>query len=963
MSNLPLYNPCPCGSGKEYGQCCAEISTCQVIHFPRGKRSNYRSLIESALLDLIDYARKYFPSWENAGQAKFLSYSQGGEINPKFAPLFWEWYVLNYRFYNDVSPLIDFYFVEMEDILTSQAKMVYESLKHSFISIFQVTWIRNNTVAARDIFCGEEHIIERDFGSVTQFIEAGTLLLTRMIKIGNISMVTGRPIIVNAEQKAYLCDEVNSLHLAQTSGEIGNIRIFLRECAEITCGLAMDLVQGIRKNRVKIRTLSLRNLNRKVLIEKLIKNKNFKLLDRHDRWLKFTWSEGQGLFKRMYFGEELLILAADETGDIIMALSFFEEITEYDSTEVEWIDGIFLLSPEDEEEIQMEIMYDKYLDEWLSLPHPELADLTPVEAIKDIRGRVLLENLLSDLEMRESRAKSRGEYYYPTSVIRKQLGLDKNKVYKELFHPKAIAVKVEKHRARQLLSPYITTYNWLNEEYATVAATLFDIYINQNMDMKKLAWMLYMWNEFTTVHRPRVSRTYSWIAALEHTLSAVLGEDLSYARVARSFGVSITLVSRNAYIMGRHFQQFPNDFKLEIMNYPAWQDLDNYEMVQSYEEVFQHLNFYAYSLGDEDRINRNEMSNRYHDVVNTEGRFWDDLYQKIYREFFQNHYLLDYASQSGSTIMNHFWDKQASRFPPYLRTAAFNMMMSYVGAYRISPVGKSSLIFEDIFTGEKSEVYGRFGDNVHENIIPGMIGICRLMPLGKKLWVSDPMFIVLNDIQELWDKNLQILMEDVRIYDVSDYRYLKNRGDCIVKAYIISVDEFEKEAVTLINQPLQLDWQYAYVLNQFTACELLNQSKHFRPLYQDNQRCSFMWDRFFNCGNYQWGYLLIEDNTIVISAPPGKDLELFTKDVRRVFKCRDILMAFRTVEAGIRTLKKMENYMVADLAEFFDKNPALSLAILKQDSFKDEESEWQQGMFLLRFGALLMDYLESRESD
>jgi len=962
MSNLPLHNPCPCGSGKEYGQCCAETSICQVIHFPRGKRSNYRSLIESAIMDLTDYARSYFPSWENAGQAKFLSYSQAGEINQKFAPLFWEWYVLNYRFYNDVSPLIDFYLVEMEDLLTDKARIVYDALKNSCVSIYQVSWIRNNTVAARDIFCGEEHIIERDFGSVTQFIEAGTLLLTRIIRIGKASMVTGRPIIVNAEQKAYLLDEVNSVYMSESGRNLENIRIFLKECAEIPCGLAMDLVQGIKKNRIKIRTLSLKNINRKALIEKLVNSKKFNLLDRHDHWLKFTWQEGQGLFKRLYFGGELLIVTADETADIITAVSYFEQMTEYDSTEAEWMEGIVGLDPEDEEEIQVEIMYDKYLDEWLSLPHPELADLTPLEAIQDIKGRVLLENLLTDLEMRELRSKSRGEYYYPTSVIRKQLGLDKNKVYKELFHPKAIAIKVEKHRGRQQLSPYITAYNWLNDEYAKVAAALYDIYIKQKMDIKRLSWLLYMWNEFTTVHRPRISRTYCWIAALEHTLSACMGEDLSYARVARSFGVSITLVSRNAYIMGQHFKQFAPDFKVEMMNYPAWEALDNYEMVQSYEEVFQHLSFYAYSLGDEDQIRKSESHAVYHESVNTEGRFWDDLNQKIYGKFFQNHYLLDYAGQSASTVINKFWENQANRFPPYLRTAAFNMMMSYVGAYRINPAGKNGLIFEDLFTGEQTEVYGRFGDNVHENIVPGMIGICRLMPLGKMLWVSDPMFIVLQDMQDLFEKNLQILMEEVGIYDASDNRYLKKRGEFIVKAYIISVDEFETEAVTLINQPLQLEWQYAYVLNQANACELLNQCKHFRPLYQDEVRCSFMWDRFFSKGNYQWGYLMIEDNTIILSAPPGKDLEKFRKDVRRVFKSGDILMAFRPVEVGLRTLKKMEGYMIADLAEFFDKNPALSLAILRQDTFRDEESEWQQGVFLLRLGALLMDYLEKKKS-
>ena len=921
MSNLPLHNPCPCGSGKEYGQCCASQSGCQVIHFPRGQRNKYRSLIESALADMIDYVRNYFPSWENAAQAKFLSYSQAGELNQKFAPIFWEWYVLNYRFYNDVSPIIDFYLVETEDVLSDKIKKVFNALKHSYISIYQVSWIRNNTVAAKDIFSGDEHIIERDFGSVTQFIEAGTLLLTRIIKLDNASIVTGRPIIVNAEQKPYLYDEVNSVHLTENNAGVQDIRVFLKECAEVTCGLCMDLVQGLKKTRIKSRTFVLKKKYRKALIEKLLNSKNFSLLDRHERWLKFTIHEGQGLFKRIYFGEEQVIVAADETADIQLMVSMIQQFTDCACNELVWMEGIALLSPEDEEEIQMEIMYDKYLDEWLSLPHPELADLTPAEAIKDLRGRVLLENLLTDMEMLEMRAKSRGEYFYPTSVIRKQLGLDKNKVCKDLFHPQAIAIKVEKHRFRQQLSPYITAYNWLSEEYAQVAATLFDIYMKRNMDQRRLAWLLNMWNEFTIVHRPRISRTHTWIAALEHTLSDCVGEDLSYSKVARYFGVSTTLVSRNAYIMRKHFQQFPPDFKTEIITYQSWEELDNYEMVQSYEEVFQHLSLYTYSLGDAERLRRNEIYNSYYAAVNTQAHFWDELNKKIYGQFFQNHYQLDAGNQTGSTIMNQFWDNQANRFPPYLRAAAFNMMMSYVGAYRIIPVGKSSLIFEDLFSDERFEVHGRFGDNVHENIVPGMIGICRLLPLGKQLWVSDPMFIVLDDMQELFNKNYQMLMEEVNIYDVSDPIYLKKRGECIVKAYVISVDEFEKEAITLINQPLQSQWQYAYIFNQELACEMLSKSKRFRPLYQDDQRTSFLWDRFYTQRNYQWGYLLIEDNTIIISAPPGKDLDQFIKDIRKACKCADIVLAFRTADLSLRILKKLESNMVADLAGFFEKNP------------------------------------------
>jgi hypothetical protein len=114
---------------------------------------------------------------------------------------------------------------------------------------------------------------------------------------------------------------------------------------------------------------------------------------------------------------------------------------------------------------------------------------------------------------------------------------------------------------------------------------------------------------------------------------------------------------------------------------------------------------------------------------------------------------------------------------------------------------------------------------------------------------------------------------------------------------------------------------------------------------------------FLRSGNYQWGYVLVKDSMIIISAPPGKDMNKFTRDIRRAFKCADLVLAFRPAELSLRMLKEMENYMVADLANYFDQNPAQSLILLRQDTFHNEEKEWQQGIFLLKLGSLLMDYL------
>jgi hypothetical protein len=57
----------------------------------------------------------------------------------------------------------------------------------------------------------------------------------------------------------------------------------------------MEVVQGIKNNRVKSKTLSLEIRARKALLYKLGNGKRFDMLERHNNWLKFTWQEGQGV--------------------------------------------------------------------------------------------------------------------------------------------------------------------------------------------------------------------------------------------------------------------------------------------------------------------------------------------------------------------------------------------------------------------------------------------------------------------------------------------------------------------------------------------------------------------------------------------------------------------------------------------------------------------------------------------
>jgi hypothetical protein len=74
-----------------------------------------------------------------------------------------------------------------------------------------------------------------------------------------------------------------------------------------------------------------------------------------------------------------------------------------------------------------------------------------------------------------------------------------------------------------------------------------------------------------------------------------------------------------------------------------------------------------------------------------------------------------------------------------------------------------------------------------------------------------------------------------------------------------------------------------------------------------------------------------------------------------------MVVAFRLADQTL-LYKEMEHNMVADLAKFFNSHPELSLVLLRQDDLEDEDLEWAQGIFILKLGNLLMEYLDQHRN-
>lgn len=928
----------------------------KILDFSRGKRLYLNNKVESVIFDLLGYGRKYFDNWLESARARFISYSQGIDIDRPFNSLFDAWYVLNYRFHNDVSPVVEFYMVENEDLIDENLFNILENLKHSYLSIYEVIWSRNNTLLLRDIFSETEVMTFAEFASGGSDT-AGLLLLARIITIDYVSLIVGKPLPVSGDYARYLYDEVNSTRIYE--GEV-DFRVFLREYSEVPIGLVMDLNHGIQKNRVKYRCLEVAGAERRTLVEKIVRDPRFSLLDRKEKWLKFTWNIGMGRFFRLYLGTDRLTIAAEVKDDLVFAAGELNLMIGENGGD-DWSEGYKLNWEEDAEDLLIEIMHDKYIEEWLSTPSIDLENRTPLLAMKDIRGRVLLENLLNDLEIMELRATSRGGYALPTTEIRTKLGLDKDRLEREMLEPEAIAVKVNRNRSRQDLSAYVTGYNWVNEECEQVAIYLFDLYYSGAWNKNRLAWLLYIWNEFSTVYRPHITRANAWVAAIEHALPMSEKNASTIQGGPALFDMSTLVVSRNSSLITGHLGRFPLTNELKPAVYPLWTEMDNREKVAIYRDVLQRLQIFNRTIKVSQLDNKEKASREFYEGIDTAGLYWDEQTRDNWQQFFKLYFLLSFKDQNHSTIANYFWENQAKRYPPHLKTAAFNLMMSCIGAYYVEPLVPGILMFEDFFTGRKQEIYGRIARNVHINIIPGTIVITRLLSIGERSWVDNPLYTLSADMHNSFEANLYILMEQLPVIDNSDPDYMKKRGLLILQAYIKTVAELEQNAVKLLKEPLEIEWRIADKLDYKESCRLLTLNNRFQLLYTDGCRSSYIWINAGSNSVYDWGYVLVEDNRLLLCSPPGKDENKFRKEIRRSFKVADIVVACRELKDSSGVLEDLTAKLVSDLAGYIKLYPQVMPLLFRPDDLPDKEEEWLQGVFLYKLGFIIMRKLDKKQ--
>lgn len=197
-------DPCPCGSGRKYKQCC------MARNVTPAEDLDYRRLsdVYNKLLDrLVQHARQVFGDmavpaalrelllWPDAEEAR-----SDAERVKRFMPLFWPWFVYNW----EIDPeepepevsgpagvtVAELYARKLGSKLDAHERRFIEAVNRKPFSFYEVVEVEpGREILLQDVLTGRRVLVQERTGS--QYVRKSDIVFARLAVIGSVGMFAG----------------------------------------------------------------------------------------------------------------------------------------------------------------------------------------------------------------------------------------------------------------------------------------------------------------------------------------------------------------------------------------------------------------------------------------------------------------------------------------------------------------------------------------------------------------------------------------------------------------------------------------------------------------------------------------------------------------------------------------------------------------------------------------------------
>jgi|LSQX01.2.fsa_nt_gb hypothetical protein len=392
MSNkIGRNDPCPCGSGKKYKNCCADLA--EVIELGSDPWMKANQLMTETKMKLEAFYSSPIKKARRDAAYFFLRYNvDQTNIPPDYEAIFSDWLWFDYRF-QDGKTLGQNY-TEASVVLPSVLKDILQSLNESYLSIYCVKESQDNLLLITDLFSGRDYEILLKEPWDTE-ITPRIFLLGRIVTVMGYNIFSGMVLVLQASEDQELFLRRHVEHWQELNKK--PFPQLFKDRGEIILGFFDHAYQ---KNLIRLQELYKFPVTDQVKEPLLagILSADYQLAFHAEGFDWYKPAEDKNQYRRIAIGQDTVLFSADFLEDLDEMEQMIQDAIGKVEKQMVHSKLADTVSPDDLR-LWFLILMDLETERWLYAPLVDLDGLTPDQVLSEPGGKdrilALLESFIS----------------------------------------------------------------------------------------------------------------------------------------------------------------------------------------------------------------------------------------------------------------------------------------------------------------------------------------------------------------------------------------------------------------------------------------------------------------------------------------------------------------------------------------------------------------------------------------
>ncbi|KUG02932.1 hypothetical protein ASZ90_019710 [hydrocarbon metagenome] len=388
---LGRNDPCPCGSGKKYKNCCGLLG--DITPLFDDPFTYYNQLAASTKLKLDRYFSTDLKKHRQTVKSRFTRYSVSKSIRAEHESVFSDWLWFDVKDDSGTS-MAGIYLAENQAYMELPLREYLQALNASYLSVYRIVGSAGIKLDVTDIFMNSSYQVIIKEPLTLNEDKPQMLLLGRMVCLPKANLFSGMVLMLenNLLQEEFIKEHVEYLKgLYQC-----DIPHILKNYGEIIYGIFDHAAQKMLVNLNDMRLWMLDENERESLLDRMLSGPEYLL--QHETagfyWFKSA-SEIAG-YSRIVVGEDMVLSCSDVLEDVIRHNEFIDSILPDQPVQV--LNSHMLQSPPDPEYAWLWFLAlkDRECEKWFSTEHRELNGKTPREVLLEEGGAKIIISMLDN---------------------------------------------------------------------------------------------------------------------------------------------------------------------------------------------------------------------------------------------------------------------------------------------------------------------------------------------------------------------------------------------------------------------------------------------------------------------------------------------------------------------------------------------------------------------------------------